>query len=157
MKIPTPDIQFIVTEDTLGEMSAGHYLARRSLEDVQATEGLYYGHQVMLQAAMDGANPTEGPLYKRCKSGNRELSIKQRYEVERTNQMCGRLETKLQQLVERNSNLLDRGQPDMVDLVEKEIDKFRELLDCAVSMRERPDIPHAAPAISKNPIPGRNE
>ena len=81
---------------TCWEMNAEHYLARRSLEDMQATEGLYYGHQVMLQAAMDGANPTERPLYKRFKPGNRELSIRQEYEVERANQMCGPLEAKLQ-------------------------------------------------------------
>ena len=36
-------------------------LARRSLEDMQSTEGYYDGHRVMLEAANQGANPSEGP------------------------------------------------------------------------------------------------
>ena len=57
-----PSFQTIISYDVLGELKAGNCLARRSLEDMQATEGQYWGHQVMLQAATDGTAPSEGPL-----------------------------------------------------------------------------------------------
>ena len=34
-----PDLQTIVSYDALGELNAGNFLARRSLEDMQGTEG----------------------------------------------------------------------------------------------------------------------
>ena len=39
-----PNRQTIVSYDVLGELNAGNFLARRSLEDMQATEGQYWGH-----------------------------------------------------------------------------------------------------------------
>ena len=68
---------------------------------MQRTAGLFYGHQVMLQAAMNGANPTEGPLYRRFRPGNRDLPVRQDYEAAQAKAICGRLEAKLQQLLER--------------------------------------------------------
>ena len=50
--------------------------------------------------------------------------------------MCGRLEAKLQQLMERYYNLLGRGFPEAADMAEEEMMKYRELLDCAVRGRE---------------------
>ena len=67
-----PNIQAIIS-DVLGELNAGNFLARRSLEDTQATEGQYWGHRVMLKAATDGATPSEGPLNRVFKIGNREI------------------------------------------------------------------------------------
>ena len=37
-----PNIPTIIAYDTLQELNAGNFLARRSLEDMQATEGQYY-------------------------------------------------------------------------------------------------------------------
>ena len=90
--------------DMLNEMNAGHYLARRSLEEMQRTAGLFYRHQVMLQAAMNEASPAEGPVYTRFRPGGREPSIRQDYEAAQANQMCGRLEAKVQQLAGRHYN-----------------------------------------------------
>ena len=36
-------------EELLSEINAGNYLARRSLEAMQSTEGWYEGHRVMLE------------------------------------------------------------------------------------------------------------
>ena len=46
--------------------------------------------------------------------------------------MCGRLEAKLQELSDRQYNLLGRGEEDAADQVEREGDKYQELLECAV-------------------------
>ena len=105
-----PDVQAINVYEMLNEMNAGRDLARRSFEDMQRTAGVFYGHQVMLRAAMNGANPTEGPLYRSfLNQGNRELSIRQDFEAAQANQMCGRLEAKVQQLAEKQYNLLGRA------------------------------------------------
>ena len=56
----------------------------------------------MLKAATDGATPSEGPLNKRFKLGNREISIREQYLTAQASQMCGRLEAKLEQLNERH-------------------------------------------------------
>ena len=82
MEKQTPDTHTVISYDVLGEMNAGNPLARRSLEDTRATEGQYQGYRVMLQAAMDGATPSEGPLNKMFRPGTRELSIGEEYEVE---------------------------------------------------------------------------
>ena len=58
----TPNTPAILSFDILSEINAGNYLARRSLEAMQATEGWYEGHRVMLEAANEGANPSQGPL-----------------------------------------------------------------------------------------------
>ena len=116
-----PNAQAISVYDMLREMNAKHYLARRGLEEMQRTAGLFYGHEEMLQAATNGASPTEGPLYRRFSPGNRELSFGQDYEAAQANQMCGRLDAKIQQLVERHYNLLGRGIPEAADAVEREI------------------------------------
>ena len=60
--------------DILGEVNAGNYLARRTLEAVQATEGWYEGERAM--SANEGANPSEGPLNITFRPGNREMSIR---------------------------------------------------------------------------------
>ena len=39
----------ILSYDILSEINAGNYLARRSLEAMQSTEGWYEGHRVMLE------------------------------------------------------------------------------------------------------------
>ena len=96
-----PDLQSIISCDALGALNAGNFLARRSLEDMQATEGQYWGHRMMLQAATDGATPSEGPLSRVFKIGNKEASIREQYVTEQPSQMCGRFEAKLEQLNER--------------------------------------------------------
>ena len=74
-----PDLQTVISYDALGEMNAGNFSARRSLEDTQATGGQYWGHRVMLRAATDGAAPSEGPLNRIFKIGNREISTREQY------------------------------------------------------------------------------
>ena len=69
-----PNIPTIISYDVLQELNAGNFLAvlaRRSLEDMQASEGQYWGHAVMLKAATDGAAPSEGSLNRMFKIGNR--------------------------------------------------------------------------------------
>ena len=40
---------------------------------------------------------------------------------------------------------------------DREMGNCRELLDCALRMREHPDVPHDMPTLSRNPVPGNNE
>ena len=76
------DLRTVISYDVLGEMNAGNFLARRSLQDMQATEGQFWGDRVMLQAAMEGATP----LDPRFKPGKRELSIREQHQVEQASQ-----------------------------------------------------------------------
>ena len=62
---------------------------------MQATKTQCWGHRVMLQAATDGATPSEGPLNRMFKTGNREIPSREQYFTEQASQMCGRLEAKL--------------------------------------------------------------
>ena len=84
--------------DMMGEINAGNLLARRSLEDMTSTGGQYEDHRVMLEAANQGALPSEGPVTKAFTPGNRKLSVREEYEVEKASQTRGRLEGKLKQL-----------------------------------------------------------
>lgn len=43
---------------------------------MQATEGHYEGHRMVLEAANEGANPSEGPLNRTFRPGNRDMSIR---------------------------------------------------------------------------------
>ena len=112
--------------DVLGELSAGNFLARRSLENMQATEGQYCGHRVMLKAATDGATPSEGPLNRRFRIANREISTAKQYTTEQASQMCGRLEAELEQPKERCLNFVGRGLQEAADVVEK----WRAIKNC---------------------------
>ena len=114
-----PDLQTIINYDVLGGLNTGNFLARRSLEDMQATEGQYWGHRVMLEAATDGATPSEGPLNRIFKIGNREISVREQYIAEQASQMCGRLGAKLEQLNERHWNLMSRGLQEAANVAEK--------------------------------------
>ena len=69
----TPNVPTIIAYDVLQGLNAGNFLSRRSLEDMQASTGQYWGHRVMLKAATDGATPSEGPLNRVFKIGNREI------------------------------------------------------------------------------------
>ena len=60
-----------------------------------------------------------------------------------------------QQLNERHWNLVGRGLQKAADQVEKDMEKYQELLECAVMRRDNPDRP--IPRISKNPVPWRKE
>ena len=71
-----PNTLEIISYDIMGEMNAANFLARRSLEDMRTTEGRYRGHQVMLKAAKEGEVPTEGPLTRRFRPGNREPTFR---------------------------------------------------------------------------------
>ena len=46
----------------------------------------------MLEAANQGALPSEGPVTKAFTPGNRKLSVREEYEVEKASQTRGRLE-----------------------------------------------------------------
>ena len=118
----TPNTQTLISYDMMGEINAGN-LARRSLEEMRFTEGHYEGHRVMLEAANQGAIPSEGPLTKAFRPGNRELSMRADYVREQAMQMCGRLKLKVDRLNSRYDTLLGRGQEDWADTVEKERDR----------------------------------
>ena len=68
-----PNLHTTIQYDVLGELNAGNFLARRSTEDMLATDGECWGHKVMLQAATDGAISSEGRLNRRFRIGNREI------------------------------------------------------------------------------------
>ena len=57
-------------------MSAGDFLARRSLEEMQASTKQHSGHNAMLKAATDGAAPSKGPLNKMLQKRIREISMR---------------------------------------------------------------------------------
>ena len=126
MERQVPDLQIVISYDVLGEMNASNFLARRSLEDMRATAGQFQDHHVMLQAALDGATPSEGPLNRRFNTGNREQLNTVEYVVGQAMQMCGRLETKIEQLSEKHWDLLGRGLQDVADQVESEKEKYEE-------------------------------
>lgn len=54
--------------------------------------------------------------------------------------MCGRLSRKIEQLSERHWNLLGLGQQDLADVVEKEQERYEQLLGIADSRRDNPEI-----------------
>ena len=56
----------------------------------------YHGHIVMLEAATQGAVPTDGPRSKQFRPGNAEYVNWQDYEDKQTNQLCGRLQRKIE-------------------------------------------------------------
>ena len=145
----TPDV---LAYDVLQGLNAGNFLARRSLEDMQASTDQYWGHTVMLTAATDGATPSEGPVNKMFKIGNREISIREQYIAEQASQLRGRFEAKLGQLRERHWNLMSQA----ADKVKREMERHKGLLECAVVMRnfpDRPPPPTAISPISGNPVP----
>ena len=57
----TPDTEAIISYDMMGEINAANFLARRSLENMRPTEEQYDGRRVMLEAANQGAVPSDGP------------------------------------------------------------------------------------------------
>ena len=122
----TPNTQTLISYDMIGEINAGNVLARRSLEDMRPTEGQYEGHRVMLEAANQGAIPSEGPLIQAFRPGNRELSMTAEHEKEQAIQMCGRLELKMAQLDRRLELLLE---------VERERERYEHLLEVAEERR----------------------
>ena len=140
--------------DVLGELNAGNSLARRSLEDMQATEGQFWGHRVMLQAATDGATPSEGILNRRFRIGNRERSMREQYITGQSVQLCGRMEAKLQQLVERHYNLLRRGLQEAADLA-GEVPRTIGLRSHEERFPNKSQI--ETPTNPGNPVPERNE
>ena len=50
--------QAVPSYNIMSEINAGNYLARRSLEAMQDTEGWYEGRRVKVEAANEGANPS---------------------------------------------------------------------------------------------------
>ena len=53
--------------------------------------------------------------------------------------MCGRLEAKLEQLYERYMNLMGTGLQEAADMVEKGMEKYQVLLECAAMRKDFPD------------------
>ena len=68
------DIRYIYSE-TMALWREKH----QTRKAVEATEGWYEGHRMMLEAASEGANPSEGPLHRTFKAGNRDISIGSEY------------------------------------------------------------------------------
>ena len=112
----------------------------------------------MLKAATDGATPSEGPLNKIFKIGNRERSMRDQYIVGQASQLCGRFEAKLGQLHEKYWKLLSSGQNEEADIVEKEMEEHKELLECAVMKRNFPDRQQTEiSSSSRNTVPERTD
>ena len=84
-----PTTQAILSYHILSETNAGNYLARTSLDAMQATEGWYEGKRVMLKAANEAANPSEGPLNRTFRRGNSEASMRSEYIRAQAMQMRG--------------------------------------------------------------------
>ena len=76
---------------------------------MRSTEGQYEGHGVMSEAANQGAIPSEGPLTRSFRPGNRALSMRAEHAREQAIQMCGGLELKICQLDRRHELLLGRS------------------------------------------------
>lgn len=68
--------------------------------------------------------------------------------------MCGRLQTKIEELKSQHWDLLGVWDQDTADKVEREQEKYGELLAIAECRRGNPD---AAEVRSRNPVPGRHE
>ena len=81
----------VCSYEMLAQTNAGNYLARRSLEDMRSTAGQYHGHQVMLEAATQGAVHSKTPT-RIFKPGNAEYVNSIEHEQEQLNQVCGRLQ-----------------------------------------------------------------
>ena len=115
----TPTTQAILSYSIMSEINAGNFLARRSLEAIQATEGWYAGHRLMLEAANEGANPSGGPLNRTFRVGNRESSMRSEYKRMQATQTCGRLQAKIEDMKVQKWNLLGIGDQDSADRCEK--------------------------------------
>ena len=112
----------------------------------------------MLQAATDGATPSEGPSNRMFRTGNREISMREQYIADLASQMCGRLGAKLDQLNERHWNLMSRGLNEAADIVEEEIEEYHELFACAIMRRTFPAKPQTGVTpISGNPVAERDD
>ena len=114
----------------VGEINAGNFLARRSLEDMRSTPGQFHGHRVMQQAALQGAIPTEGPLSRGVKPGNGEQMNRVEKEKENAILLCGQFEREIGVLRERHMNLLGRG---------GEKDRYERLLELMEIKRDNPE------------------
>ena len=114
-----PSRQAILSYNILSEINAGNHLARRSFEAMQATEGWY--ERVTLEAAHEGANPSEGLLNKAFRKGYREVSMRPEYINMQAVQMCGRPHTKIEDMKEQEWNLLGLGDQDSAGRSEREV------------------------------------
>ena len=85
----------------IAKTNAANYLVRSSLENMRSTRGQHHGH-TMLEAATQGAVPTDGPRSKQFRPGNAEYVNWQDYEDKQTNQLCGRLQRKIESLNQRH-------------------------------------------------------
>ena len=98
-----PSRQAILSYNILSEINAGNYLARRSFEAMQATEGWYEGHRVMLEAAREGANPS-GLLNRIFRKGNREVAMGSEYiKMQASTNVWYRLHAKIEDM-NKNGN-----------------------------------------------------
>ena len=87
---------------------------------MQGTEGWCEGHRVTLEAAnKEGANPSEGPLNRAFRKGNREASLRSEYIKMQAIQMCGRLNAKIEDMKAQQWNLLGMSDQDSADKCER--------------------------------------
>ena len=132
----TPNTQTLISYDMMGGINAGN-LARRSLEDLRPTEGHYESHRVMLEAANQGAIPSEAPLTKAFRPGKRDLSMRAEHVREQSIQRWGRLDFFIGQLDRRLELLVGRGRGDLSDTVERERERERYELLLAIAEERR--------------------
>ena len=91
-----------------------------------------------------------GPLTRRFTPENRELSIRAEYVREQAIQMCGRLLRKVEQLERRHELLLGGGRKELADTLEKEKERYEQLLELAEGRRDHSDrVPSES---SRNPV-----
>ena len=77
--------------------------------------------------------------------------MRDQYSAEQASQLCGRFEAKLGLLPEC-------GQNEAADMVEKEMEKYEELLECAVTRRNCPNRQQTEiSSISRNTVAERTD
>ena len=110
----------------------------------------------MLEATSEGAKPSEGPLNRTFRRGNREASTGSEYIKMQAIQMCGRLNAKIEDMNVQQWNLLGIGDQNSADRCERKQEKYEQLLEIAEHRRDNPDV-DPSDVRFRNPVPGRNE
>ena len=82
---------------------------------MRSTRGQYHGHTVMLKAATQGAVPTDGRGPRRFRPGNAKYVNREECEEEQTNQLCGRLQRKIESSSQKHWVLEGRGLFELAD------------------------------------------
>ena len=92
-------------------------------------EGQFSGHNILLQAASQGAVLSDGPASTSFRNGNPECASSMEHEQEQRQVLRGRLEGNINRLGRQREVLVYRGQFDQADVVDAERAQFQYMLD----------------------------